>query len=342
VTDAAGASGDPPDPAAVWGVVDGFTAYWAVVALLRLGVFEVLDGGGLELDALAAATGAAPHRLEPLCATARGRGLLVCDDGRWALTSTSATFLVRASSASMADLVERSPGPHAGWAALDGTAIAGPAEPVGPSFHATLVEATAPTQLAAAAATAAALGIGGSRRVGHVLDVATGAAPWASALLAADPDAVATCNDLPDVIGVAQRAVAARGLETRCRWLPGDIAHVPLPSADVVVVAHLLRAGSPTWARAVLRRAAAAVRPGGLLLVADYFLDDDHLGPPVSVRMGLTMVASTAEGRALVRSEVSEWMRGEGLAAVRPMRPVPFQEVLVAERPGVAGPVPDA
>jgi SAM-dependent methyltransferase len=326
-----------PDPGAVWGVVDGFTTYWAVVALLRLGVFEALTAGGLALDALAVTTGTAPHRLEPLCATARSRGLLRRDDERWALTPTSATFLVRASPASMAELVERSPGPHAAWAALDRTAVGGPADPVGPSFHATLVEATAPTQLAAAAGTATALGIGTTRRVEHVLDLATGAAPWASALLEADPDAVATCNDLPEVVGVAQRAVAARGLAARCRWLPGDVAHVPLPSADVVVVAHLLRAGSPTWARAVLRRAAASVRPGGLLLVADYFLDDDHLGPPVSVRMGLTMVASTAEGRALVRSEVSAWMAGEGLVDVQAIRPVPFQEVLVAERPAAAG-----
>jgi SAM-dependent methyltransferase len=332
VTDAAGASDGPPDPAAVWGVVDGFAAYWAVVALVRLGVFDVLAEGALDLDALARATGAAPHRLEPLCATARVRGLLRRDGDRWGLTSTSATFLVRSSPASMAELVERSPGPHAGWAILDDTVTAGPAHPVGPSFHASLVEATAPTQLAAAAATAVALGIGVTRRIEHVLDLATGAAPWACALLEADPDAVATCNDLPDVIAVAQRAVVARGLEARCRWLPGDVAHVPLPAADVVVVAHLLRGESPTWARAVLRRAAAAVRPGGVLLVADYFLDDDHLGPPVSVRMGLTMVASTAEGRALGRAEVSDWMAEERLVDVRSIRPVPFQEVLVGER----------
>jgi SAM-dependent methyltransferase len=337
VTETAGASDGPPDPGAVWGVVDGFTTYWAVVALLRLGVFEALAAGASTLAALAAATGATPDRLEPLCATARTRGLLQHDGDRWALAPTSATFLVRSSPASMAELVERSPGPHAAWATLERTVVSGPADPVGPSFHATLVEATGPTQLAAAAATAAALGIGGTRRIDHVLDLATGAAPWASALLEADPNAVATCNDLPEVVGVAQRAVAARGLAGRCRWLPGDVAHVPLPSADVVVVAHLLRAESPTWARAVLRRAAAAVRPGGLLLVADYFLDDDHLGPPVSVRMGLTMVASTAEGRALVRSEVQGWMAGEGLVDVRAIRPVPFQEVLVAERPGAAG-----
>jgi ubiquinone/menaquinone biosynthesis C-methylase UbiE len=320
------------DPGAVWRVINGCTAYFVAVAGVRLGVFDALATGPLGASALAARCDAPVARVETLCDALVGIGLLEHEGDRYANTLESDTFLVGERPRSMRDLLLYSPGPVENWLALDET-VRGAAPPhvVGGDFYRDLVRATFPTQYAAASALRGEIG-----PFERLLDVGAGAAPWAIALLETSPDARAVVNDLPEVIDITRESVEARGCGDWCEFLAGDYFDVALEPAafDVVVLAHVLRAEGVDGARRLLARALGALRPGGTVVVADYFLDDDRRGPLNALLLGVTMMAATPAGATFTRDEYRHWLTEAGAVDIEARQPVPFQEVLLARKPG--------
>ncbi|MEK9938134.1 MAG: methyltransferase, partial [Ilumatobacter sp.] len=86
-------------------------------------------------------------------------------------------------------------------------------------------------------------------------------------------------------------------------------------------------------ARSLIARAFDALRPGGRLLLADYFPDMERKANPHAVIMGTTMMASTERGFTFTHREFSEWLRAAGFRSIRLIEPIGFQQTFVAERP---------
>lgn len=102
-----------------------------------------------------------------------------------------------------------------------------------------------------------------------VLDIGAGSGVWSYALLHARGAARTTLVDLPAVCDVALELAAEEGLGPRVTALPGDFLTCELPQSDVVLVANVLRILTAEDKEALLKRAAAAVVPGGSLIVVD-------------------------------------------------------------------------
>ncbi len=332
----------PVDPGPVWGIIQGLASYWLVVAALDLGVFDDLAAGrALSIDGPKVAS--LLDGLVALGLVTRVRpGGPSETSGPYQLTPVAETYLVSDPPRSMAALVRHSPGPLENWTGLAETVRSGgpPPCPVGAdgAFHAHLVAATFPTQYAVARVTVAGLG-----PVSAVLDIGAGSAPWAIAVLEANPSANAIIVDLPEVIPVARAAAARHGVIDRCRFVEGDYLSVELPPADLVVLGHVCRAEPPERASSLIAAAAAAIIPGpgpdpkGHLAITDYFVDDDRSGPAQALLMGATMAAATAGGTTYSSGQFRAWLAAAGLDAIEIVRPLPFQDVLIAtikRRPG--------
>ena len=82
-----------------------------------------------------------------------------------------------------------------------------------------------------------------------------------------------------------------------------------------------------------MRRAFDALRPGGQVLIADYFADDHRTAQPFGVQMGLTMLANTERGRVVTHSQAVGWLHAAGFEHVRLLEPIGFNFVYVADRP---------
>jgi ubiquinone/menaquinone biosynthesis C-methylase UbiE len=322
----------PADPAAIWRVINGYTTYWIVVAAVGLGVFDELDVRSDTIEGLAVRLGCDRARLQMMCDTLVGLGLLERDrDGRYGLVVDSATFLVAGRERSMRELLLYSPGPHENWPALADTIRgAPPPVPAGESFSVNLVQATFPTQRAVARALVSELG-----PFYTVLDLGAGAAPWTVGLLEGAPGTRATVNDLPGVLPVARAMLREHDLAERCAFLEGDYHAVELPQAafDVAVCAHVLRLEGPAGATRLLQRAAAALRPGGTVVIADYFLDDDRRGPLNALLLGMTMTAAVPGAATYTRGEVGRWLTDAGFEGIECRSPLPFQDVMIARTP---------
>ncbi|MEM9516676.1 MAG: class I SAM-dependent methyltransferase [Actinomycetota bacterium] len=334
----------PPTSAPVWDVVDGFGRFHALVTALELDVFEAIERAGrtdahalaLELDV------SAPH-LDALLDAVVAMGFLERRAGGVELNDTARRYLLRDGAASMVDLIPVSPGPLENWRSLTDTVRKGrPARPVEDdpaAFYVPLVEGTFTTIMRCARRADLQLRYTALDRP-RVLDLGAGGAPWTIAILGGNSGATAVVNDLPGVIDVARRTVVEHDVADRVEFLPGDYHHVDIEDAayDIVVLGHVLRAEGREAAPRLLARAHRAVRPGGRVVVGDYFTDARRTAATGhALMMGTTMMASTEHGATFSHDEVGSWLRDVGFTGVRVVEPIGFQQVVIGDRPTVSG-----
>ena len=329
----------PPPAAPVWNVIFGLGAYWMLVGAIELGLFEALSKHGpLSPGELADHLESSASHTEAVADSLVVLGLLDRHDGRFDLNDCARRYLCRDSPASMANLVSVAPGPLQNWTDLAGTIRRGvPAHPVDgdvAGFWVPLVEGTFATVLRAA--TRADAWISYSHLTSpRVADLGAGGAPWSIAVLRACPGATAVVNDLSEVLEVARARIAEAGLAGRCELRPGDYHTVPLEDDefDLVVLSHVCRTEGASGARALVERAVAALRPGGRVLVADYFRTDDPSRSPQGVLMGAIMAACTSRGTTYTYEQMSGWLQDAGLESIRLIEPIGAQQIFVATKP---------
>lgn len=327
-------------PAPVWDVINGYAAYWALRAGLDLGVFDRLADGPCDTAALATAVGAAdPGDVAALAELLAALDLLDTDGTAWSLTPAAARFLVTSSPASMTELVHHSPGPPAAWPDLARTLRAGAPDPTTvaalDALYPDLVRATSATQRAVAAGVAQTLTAQGfwGRSGQVVVDLGCGSGAWLAALL--DAGGAGSRG-----VGVDRDPVLATvPVRPDAELRAGDYLDVELPveRADVVVLAHVLRAESRGRAAALVARALDLLTPDGVLLVADYFRPPS--GQPAGVyraarhdlTLALTMRASTS-GRGVTEDDLAAWCAPLGARTVEVVEPVPRQRVHLITR----------
>ena len=169
-----------------------------------------------------------------------------------------------------------------------------------------------------------------------MLELGTGGAPWTVAVLSAVADATAVVNDLPGVIEVAARKLAEHGVTDRVELRAGNYHDIEIePDAfDLAILGHVCRAEGADGARALIERAHRALRPGGRILVSDYFCDRQRSQAGHALMMGVTMMASTRRGGTLRYGDVADMLRAAGFELVRLIEPIGFQEVFVATKRG--------
>lgn len=330
----------PPPSVPVWSVIQGYGNYWMLVAAIEMGVFDVLEQTGpASNDELAARLEVSPPHLRSLLDGIVVMGLLDQVRDRYELNETAERYLTTAGAASMAELVAVAPGPLGNWMHLADTIRSGrPATPIeddAAAFYVPLVRATFPTQRRAAMFTARMIGFARAPGAPRVLDLGAGGAPWAIAFLDANPQATAVVNDLPAVLDVAAARITEAGLAARCELRPGDfrVLDVEPGGYDVVVLGHVCRAEGIDGAPELIRRAHAALAPGGRLVLADYFPDDDRKANPFGVLMGATMMASTERGFTFTHGQYGDWLRDAGFRPVRLIEPIGFNQVFIATKP---------
>ncbi len=329
----------PPSSAPVWAIVQGFGSYWTLVAAIELGIFDGLERlDSATVDELARTLDVSAPHLRHVCDALVTFGFVDQIDDVYALTDTATRYLCTNGAASMAALIRVAPGPHANWDHLADTVrtgrVAEPIERDPAAFYGPLVEATFVTQHRAATRLGATLGW--KRRPGlRVLDLGAGRAPWAIALLEQSPRSTAVVNELPGVIEATIASIDQRGLGGRVKFRGGDFHDIDIEPQrfDLVVLGHVCRTEGDERSRLMVRRAFDALAPGGTLVIADYFADNDRKYNPFGVQMGLTMMANTERGGVLTNAQVCGWLANTGFTSIRLLEPIGFNYVYVATRP---------
>jgi SAM-dependent methyltransferase len=329
----------PPPAAPVWAAIEGLARYHVLLAALELDVFDALRGDdGRQASALAEQLGVSEPHLASLLDGVVALGLLDKVGDRYVLNDTARRYLVSDGPACMVELIPVAPGPQHNWTSLADTVRRGrPARPIEAdpvAFYAPLVEGTFTTMLRTASRLDAKVRYS-TASTGRVLDLGAGGAPWTIAILSACRQATAVVNDLDGVLDVARRKTAEHRVSDRCEFRPGDYFEVDVERAsyDLVVLGHVCRAEGAGGAARLIHRAFEALRPGGRVIVADYFQDPERKLNPHAVLMGVTMMANTLNGFTFTAGEFGAWVRGAGFADLRLIEPIGFQQCIIASKP---------
>jgi len=168
---------------------------------------------------------------------------------------------------------------------------------------------------------------GGAWRAGHpigpLLDLGGGAGAYAAAF-----PGDATIADTPGVLALAQAPRAKR--------LPIDLLRDGYPGDQgVVLLANVLHLFGEPDCRVLVRKAAGALRPGGLLVVKDLFVEPDRSGPREGVLFALNMALFTEQGDVHDAPLATRFILDAGLQKPRrlSLNSSPGSLVLVAAKP---------
>ncbi len=282
-------------------------AYATVIAWSHSGLLRVLADG--EPRRLADLPGD-PRALEITAPILGHLGLLVTDGERWALSATGRALLA----AGALDRVRN--GDHLGYLADLGALLSsgGPAvrteigvTPGDPDaarrFMDLLYRRSATSAETVARWLAPRLPAGG-----RVLDLGGGHGRYAHAL--AERGFAATVFDKPPIAALARERFG-----DTLGYLAGDFMTDDLGGPwDGILLSNIVHGLGPDECVALLGRLAPALAPGGVVVLKDFWRDDQQVHPENAVFFGLTMLLYTPNGRVYTTTDMVALCARAGLA----------------------------
>jgi len=169
-----------------------------------------------------------------------------------------------------------------------------------------------------------------------MLDIGGSHGYFSVALCRRHPDLRATVLDLPEAVEHAAPLLEAEGMGERVTMRAGDALTDDLGTEayDLVFMMSLVHHFDDATNRELVRRAAAALRPGGVMVISDAI----RLGPRDNDQVGSFFdlyFAMTSQAGLWTYEEMADWQREAGLAPRRPIR-LPLSRsngLQVADRP---------
>jgi hypothetical protein len=123
--------------------------------------------------------------------------------------------------------------------------------------------------------------------------------------------------DLPEVGPIFEEHVEAHGLSSRLQFQSGSFFTDPLPTADVIMMGHILHDWNLEEKRMLIAKAYAALPKGGALLVYDAMIDDDRSRNAFGLMMSLHMMIETHGGFDYTGADCIGWMKEAGFRETR-------------------------
>jgi hypothetical protein len=123
--------------------------------------------------------------------------------------------------------------------------------------------------------------------------------------------------DLPEVAPIFEEYVEAHGLSSRLQFQAGSFFTDALPTADVIMMGHILHDWNLDEKRMLIGKAYAALPKGGALLVYDAIIDDDRSKNAFGLMMSLHMMIETHGGFDYTGADCVGWMKDAGFREAR-------------------------
>ena len=149
---------------------------------------------------------------------------------------------------------------------------------------------------------------------GHVLDLGGGHGRYAFEMLEAGLRA--TLFDQPVCIEYATERYG-----DRFPVIAGDFHQDDLGGPyDAVLGSNIVHGLGEAEIRALQARLRSVIRPGGMLVWKDMFLDDTGIGPSDAALFGLSMLIFTQNGRSYSVAEMGDWLFDAGFERLEHIR----------------------
>jgi O-methyltransferase domain/Dimerisation domain len=149
------------------------------------------------------------------------------------------------------------------------------------------------------------------------VDVGTAQGDLINQVALANPHITGIGFDLPEVAPIFEDYAAANGLAGRVSFHPGSFFDSPIPSADVVMMGHILHDWDLPTKKMLIRKAYEALPTGGAYIVYESIIDDDRSKNAFGLLMSLNMLIETHGGFDYTAADCIGWMQEAGFHSTR-------------------------
>lgn len=156
----------------------------------------------------------------------------------------------------------------------------------------------------------------------HLLDLGGGPGTYAIHFCMNNPRLTATVFDLPATRLFAEKSIKKFNLTERIDFNAGNYLEDPIPGRyDVAWMSHILHGEGPNDCREIIKKTAAVLEPGGLIIIHDFILNNSSDGPLFPALFSLNMLLGTPSGRSYSEEQIAGMLAHAG---AKDIRRIPF------------------
>jgi 2-polyprenyl-3-methyl-5-hydroxy-6-metoxy-1,4-benzoquinol methylase len=308
-----------------------------IMAAAEIGLLDMLAGGPVPVAGLAERLDVSERGCAALCRGLQVLNVVAVTDHALVLTE-EADPLVRTGAGGLARLIRKEQGFHRLWGNLATFVRAGRGHYPGwrerglvdPETTEFFFQAINDIACGAAPDVLAAARLDGCTRIA---DVGGGGGQFARSIADSLPGAMVTIVELAATAPISRKLTSDH---ERITVLEGDASLPGLGGDhgdfDAVFVSHILHDTNREEARSVVLNCAAAVKPGGVLVINDTMTDDDPMTTPLITMFDVMMVVETPDGICHRRADVHAWLAEAGMTDIEET-PLYFGSVIRSIRP---------
>ena len=300
-------------------------SYWETCALhtaVKLELFTAVGGGKADAGALAERIGGDRRGVETLLNALCAMGLLATGKGLYANTEFSRKYLVKESPDYTGFIILHHHHLMDCWNRMSESVLSG--KPCR-RRSATFTETERESFLMGMFNNAIELAPGFAKEIdlsgrGRFLDFGGGPGTYAIHFCMANPGMTATVFDLPATRPFAERTIARFGLSDRIDFREGSYTDDAVglgKEYDVAWISHNLHGEGPEEAEKVVAHAVSALKPGGLLFIHEFILNDDRTGPLFPALFSINMLLGTPAGQSYSERELKGILERNGVVDVK-------------------------
>ena len=295
------------------------SAYWkgcALQAAVRLRVFSAIHDERLHLAEIAGRLDADERGVEYLLNALAAMGLLIKEDSVYSNSVTALELLSKQSKRYMGHIILHHHHILDGWAQLDQAVKTG--APVSKRSYGEEVERESflmgmfNLAMGNAPKIVAQVDLAGRTRL---LDLGGGPGTYAIHFCQTNQQLSATIFDRVTTEPFARRTVDKFGLSDRIDFAGGDFNFDPILGGpyDVAWLSHILHSNSPDDCRKLIKKTVGAMKPGGLILIHEFILENTKDAPEFAALFSVNMLINNPEGRSYSRHELTEMLEDAGV-----------------------------
>lgn len=321
-------SAEPPTPGAIMQLGFAFWGSKALLSAVELRLFTLLGDGPLSAEALTARLELHPRSARDFLDALVSLGQLERNEGLYSNTPAGALFLDCRKPGYVGGILEMANERlYPFWGALTAALRSGEPQNETKQGRDLFDEIYRnPVILSEFLKAMTGLSLGAARAIAErfpwsdyssFADIGAAEGGFAVELSRAHPHLQGIGFDLPAVRPHFEAYVAQHGLSARLSFNAGDFFMQAMPSADVLVMGHILHDWSLQKKRTLIRKAYEALPIGGALIVYDPIIDDDRRRNTFGLLMSLNMLIETREGFDFTVADCRGWLKEAGFAETR-------------------------
>jgi SAM-dependent methyltransferase len=299
---------------------DAFTDSRTLIAAVELDLFTHLGKKSATAKEIARRADASPEGIEFLLNALTGMGLLAKSRDRFRNSPVSRTYLDTASTSAITHFIWLAGQNWHDWIGLTDVIRKGRrprkrSQTDDPAFRKRFSKALHERSFHLAPKILRPIDLRGAQTL---LDLGGGAGSYAFALLVKYPRLHATIFDRPPAVKVALAEAKRAELSDRIDVIGGDLFTDQYGGPyDAIFYSNVTHIYSPQENRKILAKIKKALKPGGRLIIVEYFLDKDHANPPDVSSFNLMMLLFTERGGCYTWDEATAWLKEAGFSRFR-------------------------